>query len=97
LKKDTWKKILGGVDRVLTFPDTLIFVYYGVQRNSVKETKKVEIKISKGIKKGTKLPDFNSLLRHTLTEIEDYNRLVPFWLRLVPTLILGLVVFFIVV
>ena len=91
-----FRRVLKFLIYLLTAVDILMFMYYSILRNAAKEVKKIRVKKSKGIKKGTKMPDFNSLLTTAGNELDAHFEETPFLIRLFPSLILGTLIFFII-
>jgi len=89
------KWLLRQLDSLLTFPDVVFFVWYGLMRNGVREKKKMDIKRRKNIK--AKMPDLNSLFKTATKELDFHNEEMPFVLRFVPTIVLSAIVWITVI
>ena|GEM_PF-6699010 len=87
--------MLQKLDSLLTFPDMVFFIYYGLLRNGVKEKKVMEIKRRKNIK--AKMPNMNSLFNTAYKEMNSHNEELPFFVRFVPTVVLAIIIGIIVI
>ena len=74
---------------VINVIDTLLFLWYALQNNVQKHQKKVEIKKAHNIKRGTGKTEFvDETLNNLIKDIKAHHEKTPFFLRLIPTLVL---------
>lgn len=74
---------------LLTVIDTLLYLWYALQNNVQKHQKKVEIKKAHNIKRGTGKTEFvDETLNNLIKDIKAHHQKTPFFLRLIPTLVL---------